>query len=77
MIFNQGEQLNNSAMSLGIIADNTYKAGTPITAKINPLLKLKIERYYQRIYYCSVVGAPQHKHLVYFENELVPQESSI
>ena len=59
-------------MSDRIIADNIYKAGSIITAKVDPLLKLKIERYYQRIYYCSVVDAPQQKHLVYFERELVP-----
>ena len=55
-----------------IIADNIYKAGSLITAKAYPLEKLKIERYYQRIYYCSIVDAPQQKHLVYFERELVP-----
>ena len=55
-----------------IIQDNIYKAGTIITAKVDPLLKLKIERYYQRIYYCSVVDAPEQKHFAYFERELVP-----
>jgi hypothetical protein len=55
-----------------IIADNIYKAGTIITAKVDPLLKLKIERYYQRIYYCSVVDAPHQKYFAYFERELVP-----
>ena len=59
-------------MSERIIADNIYKAGTIITAKIDPLLKLKIERYYQRIYYCSVVDSPQQKQLAYFERELMP-----
>ena len=59
-------------MSEGIVSDNIYKAGTYITAKAYPLLKLKIEHYYQRIYYCSVVDAPKQKHLVYFERELVP-----
>lgn len=63
-------------MSDRIIADNIYKPGTHITAKAYPLLKLKIERYYQRIYYCSVVDAPKQKHLVYFERELVPPDLS-
>lgn len=58
-------------MSEGIIADNIYKEGTIITAKIDPLVKLKIERYYQRIYYCSVVDAPEQKPFAYFERELV------
>ena len=72
MIFNHGGQIDNSKMGERIIEDNIYKAGTFITAKAYPLLKLKIERYYQRIYYCSIVDAPQLKHLVYFERELVP-----
>ena len=59
-------------MSERIIADNVYQAGTVITAKEDPFLKLKIERYYQRIYYCSVVDAPEQKHFAYFERELVP-----
>jgi hypothetical protein len=52
--------------------DNLYKEGTFIFAKINPGLKLKIERYLARIYYCSIVDAPQQKHFAYFERELVP-----
>ena len=59
-------------MSVGIIADNIYRVGMNITAKVDPLLKLKIERYYQRIYYCSVVDAPEQKHFAYFERELLP-----
>ena len=59
-------------MSEGIMADNIYKVGTLITAKTDPGVKLKIERYYQRIYYCSVVAAPEQKHFVYFERELLP-----
>jgi hypothetical protein len=59
-------------MSERIIDDNIYKAGTIVTAKVDPLVKLKIERYYQRIYYCSVVDYPQQKHFAYFERELVP-----
>lgn len=52
--------------------DNLYGTGTIITAKVDPLLKLKIERYYQRIYYCSVVDEPARKHYAYFERELIP-----
>jgi len=70
-IFSKEKQMGNNTFMNEIIADNIYKAGTLIVAKVNPLLKLKIERYHKRIYYCSVVGAPQHKHLVYFERELV------
>jgi hypothetical protein len=64
--------LNKTFMSVGIIADNKYEVGTLITARANPNLKLKIERYYQRIYYCSMVISPREKHLVYFERELMP-----
>lgn len=43
-----------------------------ITAKENPALPLVIVKYYQRIYYCAVIGNPDHKHLAYFEGELNP-----
>jgi hypothetical protein len=77
MLFRVSKQLidPHNNMSDRIIADNIYQAGSQITAKAYPLLKLKIERYYQRIYYCSIVDAPQQKHLVFFERELAPQES--
>jgi hypothetical protein len=52
--------------------DNIYKEGTLITAKANPTQQLVIQKYYQRIYYCAVVGDSQHKHLAYFERELIP-----
>ncbi|MBL0744579.1 hypothetical protein [Chryseolinea lacunae] len=52
-------------------SDNIYPVGMGITAKVNPDLPLTIARYYQRIYYCSVVGQPDHKHFAYFERELV------
>ncbi len=50
--------------------DNLYPVGTNVSAKINPDLPLKIASYYQRIYYCAVVGNPEHKHFAYFEREL-------
>jgi hypothetical protein len=59
-------------LSTSTITDNLYKEGTFIFAKIDPGLKLKIMRYYHRIYYCSAVDAPQQKHFAYFERELVP-----
>lgn len=58
-------------------ADNIYPAGTLITAKVNPSLPLIIVRYYQRIYYCAVVGNPDHKHFAYFERELTPPATNI
>ena len=52
--------------------DNLYKEGALVVAKMYPEVRLRIVRYYQRIYYCSVVGDETRKHLVYFERELVP-----
>lgn len=54
--------------------DNIYATGTIITAKVAPQTKLKIERYYRRIYYCSVIDEPTHKHYAYFERELIAPE---
>jgi len=59
-------------MSYRTITDNLYKEGSIITAKENPALDLIITRYYQRIYYCDVLGKPGKKQLVYFERELNP-----
>jgi hypothetical protein len=50
--------------------DNIYPVGANISAKVNPLLPLVIVKYYQRIYYCAVVGNSAHKHFAYFEREL-------
>lgn len=52
--------------------DNLYKEGSFIIAKADPGIKLKIMRYYQRIYYCARVDNPDLKQLVYFERELIP-----
>ena len=51
--------------------DNIYPVGTLISAKVNPELPLVIHKYYQRIYYCAVVGDPDHKHFAYYERELI------
>jgi hypothetical protein len=51
--------------------DNIYQEGSFTSAKVNPELKLKIERYIKRIYYCSVVDDPGKKFLPYFERELI------
>ena len=55
--------------------DNIYAVGTIITAKEDVTKKLVITKYFQRIYYCSVVGNEAGKQKVYFERELVaPQK---
>jgi hypothetical protein len=58
-------------MSYRTNTDNIYPEGTPITAKVDPSLKLIITKYYQRIYYCNVVDQPEKKQLAYFERELI------
>lgn len=58
-------------------SDNIYPIGQIIRARTNPLLPLVIYKYFQRIYYCSVVDDPNHKHFAYFEHELLPPEVPI
>jgi len=59
-------------MSYRATIDNSYKEGTIVRAKEHPEDKLKIMRYYQRIYYCSNLDLPNPKHFAYFEGELSP-----
>jgi hypothetical protein len=59
-------------MSYRAIMDNSYKEGTIVRSKEHPEDKLKIMRYYQRIYYCSNFDLPSPKHFAYFERELSP-----
>lgn len=58
-------------MGYNTIADNIYPQGSLITAKENPSVQLMIKKYYQRIYYCTIVGDETRKPLVYFEQELI------
>jgi len=58
-------------MSYRTNSDNIYSEGIFIAAKENPSLKLRIKKYYQRIYYCEVVGHEERKRRVYFERELI------
>jgi hypothetical protein len=57
-------------MSYKTNTDNLYSEGAFVTEKANPGIPLKIMRYYQRIYYCAVVGDETSKQQVYFEREL-------
>lgn len=50
--------------------DNIYPEGSFITAVLHPDIKLLIDSYRQRIYYCSVADHPDRQ-LVYFEKELI------
>ena len=51
--------------------DNLYPVGMNVSAKINPAVALRIDSYYQRIYYCSVIGNSDDKQFAYFERELI------
>jgi hypothetical protein len=51
--------------------DNKFKEGSTVCAKVNPLQKLLIRRYVDRIYYCKIQNDLAHKELVYFERELM------
>lgn len=58
-------------MSYRTNEDNLYAVGTIITAKEAPAIKLEITKYYQRIYYCAVVGNEAGKVMAYFERDLI------
>jgi hypothetical protein len=55
--------------------DGKFKEGDFVLAKNNPFLKLKIRRYVSKIYYCTVLEEPTRKELVFFERELMFDES--
>lgn len=60
------------SMDTSMNSDNIFSIGTIVSAKVEPGLSLVIAKYYQRIYYCSIVGQPTHKQFAYFERELIP-----
>jgi hypothetical protein len=62
-------------MSYHTNSDNVYAEGSFVFAKANASLKLQIVKYYQRIYYCVVVGDESSRQLVYFERELAVTQS--
>lgn len=62
--------MNNSSK------DNKFKIGETVFAKVAPDLELIIDDYKDRIYYCIIVSDPDHKQLVYFERELIPNNNS-
>ena len=58
-------------MSYQTNEDNIYAVGTFITAREAPTIRLQITKYYQRIYYCCIVGNETAKQKAYFERELI------
>lgn len=53
--------------------ENKYKEGETVYANEEPALKLKVRRYVDQIYYCTVTEDPSRKDLVYFERELMDE----
>lgn len=53
------------------IAKKRFKEGEVVCALVNPLQKLVIRRYVDRIYYCKIQEGPARKELVYFDRELM------
>ena len=51
--------------------ENRYKEGQIVFAKKFPSIKLKVRRYYHRVYYCSFIEFPERKELVFFEREIL------
>ncbi|MEJ0028904.1 MAG: hypothetical protein WDO15_00295 [Bacteroidota bacterium] len=57
--------------------DNKYPRGMFIYAKADPQLKLVIDAYKQRIYFCAVAGHPEMKQIAYFERELIDPNAPV
>jgi len=51
--------------------DNKFPLGMFIYAKAQPELKLVIDAYKQRIYFCAVADHPELRQFAYFERELI------
>lgn len=48
-----------------------FKIGELVFAKVDPKVKLRIRKYYSKIYYCTFVDHPERKELALFEREIV------
>jgi hypothetical protein len=56
------------------IMDKRYQEGDVVYALEAPDVKLKIRRYVDRIYYCTLVDEPLKKEKVYFDRELMERK---
>jgi len=56
--------------------EGKFKEGEVVRAKVNPTLNLIVRRYVDRIYYCKIQEDPTRKELVYFERELIPNDTT-
>jgi hypothetical protein len=57
-------------MPIPINNDNIYPVGTVVYSRVQPDLKLIIEQYMHRIYFCGVFLQPGSKQVPYFEREI-------
>ena len=55
-----------------ITTGNKYLEGQVVYATVNPTLKLRVRRFIDKIYYCTVVDHEEAEEQVYFERELQP-----
>ena len=53
-----------------ITTGNKYEVGQEVYARINTTQKLRVRRFIDKIYYCTVVDQPKAQEQVYFEREL-------
>lgn len=51
--------------------ENKYKEGSIVFAPEDKMVKLKVSRYVDRMYYCTVCDVTPAEERVYFERELV------
>jgi hypothetical protein len=54
-----------------MLAESKFKPGEVVFEKIRPSQKLIVERYSNKIYYCTLQEAPHRKAIVYVERDLV------
>lgn len=57
-----------------ITTGNKYLEGQVVYARLNTTLKLRVRRFIDKIYYCTVVDNPEAEEQVYFERELQPKQ---
>jgi hypothetical protein len=54
-----------------MITESKFKPGEVVFEKIRPSQKLIVERYSDKIYYCTLQEAPHRKAIVYVERDLL------
>lgn len=57
--------------------DNRFKEGDLVYAIEAPHVRLQVRRYVSRIYYCTIIGHLHKKEKVYFDRELMSNDSPV